>query len=129
MTNEVVEFVYTGGPPKKESAQGKAWKAMTHLRVPSSITAIDTGAFWSCRLKEVELCDGLKCIAPKAFTCCSSLERITIPSTVKEIGREAFSHCFQLVEVELRKGLQQIQKLAFHACDSLERISPPVYKR
>ena len=63
---------------------------LTRVDFPSSLRWIGDHAFTLCqRLSEVFLRDGLRGIERRAF-CCSALERITIPSTVVEIGEQAF---------------------------------------
>ena len=77
------------------------------------------------QLVEVELCEGLEEIEGIAFRDCTSLKRFKVPSTVKEIGGDAFSECNQLVEVELCKGLERIESYAFCNCTSLKRFKVP----
>ena len=62
-----------------------------------------------------------------AFFACTSLERITIPSSTRLIGSYAFHSCRSLVEVILHEGLHFIDAGAFYGCTALEHISiPPV---
>lgn len=104
--------------------------------IPSSVRAIPLTAFFGCTgLVNVELKEGLESIGCRAFaafgfrfpafTVCTLLQHISIPSTVKEIGRCAFLSCTQLVNVELREGLERIHEWAFRECSSLERIIIP----
>ena len=59
--------------------------------VPEGITAIKAGAFQSCSsLTDVVLPEGLETIGDSAFEN-SNLTNINIPSTVKRIGKHAFS--------------------------------------
>jgi hypothetical protein len=119
MTDERVDFVYTGVPPTRELK-------MTHGSVSPSVAVIPTEAFRRCTdLIEMKLCDGLRSIEDRAFEGCFSLERISIPSTVEIIGPLAFNCCGRLIDVVLCEGLQQIQQSAFVMCSSLERISIP----
>jgi len=60
--------------------------------------------------------EGLQKIEDEAFYDCTSLESITLPSSVTEIGDEAFSDCTNLSEVILNDGLQKIGIGAFHNC-------------
>jgi len=60
-----------------------------------------------------------------AFSGCSSLERISIPSTVTEINAHTFFGCQQLREVGLHEGIQSIDRRAFGSCTSLERFMFP----
>ena len=59
-------------------------------------------------LMEVELWDKLEKIIDWAFASCASLECISIPSSVKVIGKGAFEYCKKLTKVELHEGLVRI---------------------
>ena len=70
--------------------------------------------------------EGLQKIWRSAFFKCTSLESITIPSTVTEISIHAFANCSNLREVELN-GVPEynVQSEAFRNCDALERFLFP----
>jgi len=76
-------------------------------------------------LREVVFNDGLKKIGVGAFERCSSLESITIPSSVTEIDKNAFDSCNGLNEVILNEGLKTIGWGAFAECESLHSITIP----
>ena len=63
----------------------------------------------------------------KAFSECSSLTNITIPSSVTNIGDYAFSNCNQLqsVKFEPNSELESIGEHAFSSCSSLTNITIP----
>ncbi len=67
-------------------------KRVHHVRVDPSVTVatIPDDAFAKCRfLRNIELPEGLQVIRNGAFRYCIQLKRITIPSTVIEIGEDA----------------------------------------
>lgn len=64
--------------------------------------------------------EGIQKIEKSAFYGCESLERITLPSTVTEIGERAFRDCKWLREVFLNEGLVKIGNTAFYGCSSLQ---------
>jgi hypothetical protein len=72
---------------------------------------------------KVNLCEGLLQIGSRAFCYCTSLNYLTIPSTVNRIGFEAFKGCEHLLDVKICDGLEQIGEWAFRGCKSLKRIS------
>ena len=76
-------------------------------------------------LKEVVLSDSIKKIGSSAFYVCKSLESITVPSTVLEIGVGVFSRCSSLRTVVLNEGLNRINKFAFSNCTHLQSITLP----
>ena len=76
-------------------------------------------------LRDIVFNDGLKHIRDHAFQRCISLRGITLPSTVIEIGVDAFTGCAHLRDVVLNDGIKRIQAYAFGECSSLERITIP----
>ena len=65
--------------------------ALTRINVPSAVSSIGMYAFRGCTaLTQAELMDGLYTIDYGAFQGCTALTEITIPSTIKEIKRDAF---------------------------------------
>lgn len=76
--------------------------------LPSSVKRIEDCAFMECKPlidtnvagNFIELHKGLEFIGPFAFRDCSNINTITIPSSVKEIGEEAFKGCTKLWNVQ-----------------------------
>ena len=64
-------------------------------------------------------------ISSKAFYGNSTLESITIPSSVRTIKNEAFRNCSSLQDVLLSEGLEYIGSSAFRNCDLLTTFSFP----
>ena len=119
MTNEQKAFLYTG------QSDYNIPRNVTHVKVDSSVKMIGEWAFSRSQLSIVELREGLEVIGKVAFHCCTSLERITIPSSVRVVGGRAFEGCTQLKIVKLCEGLERIDDSAFHSCTSLQRITIP----
>ena len=63
-------------------------------------------------------------IGDSAFSRCSALTEISIPSTVSSIGSYAFSGC-ALREVEIPQGITSIQTRTFQYCTQLTKITIP----
>ena len=81
---------------------------------PSKLREIGPEAFWECTwLKRVTLNEGLEVMADKGkfgdiygvFEH-SGIKAITLPSTLKEIGRLAFSECPNLKTIYVKSGCQ-----------------------
>ncbi len=66
------------------------------------------------KVKNLKIPNGVSEIATNAFEF-TSIESVSIPSSVKVINREAFSSCHNLTEITLNEGLQQIGPFAFCA--------------
>lgn len=56
------------------------------------------------------------------FYAFNNMNSVTIPSSVKKIGEEAFSHCSNLTSLRL-PGVTDIEKLAFSSCANLTKIT------
>ncbi len=72
-------------------------------------------------LREYTVRDGVEVICDEAFFD-GLLQRITLPESLKVIGKTAFAHCDQLEEVVLPAGVEDIRDGAFWGCLSLKRV-------
>jgi hypothetical protein len=114
-------FVYTAG------ARRSVPKDVVRVKFDPSVVEVANCAFENCctRLREVVLNNGLQKVGYFAFSNCTSLQDITFPSSITEIGEGAFVNCENLRELVLNNGLQKIGKYAFYNCKSLESIALP----
>lgn len=94
---------------------------LEEISFPSTMKCI-TGCASCVRLEKVTIPEGVTKIDNYAFKGCG-LKSLKLPSTVKEIGKEAFYSCNQLSSVELGDGVETIGSRAFSWCDSLESIN------
>ena len=76
-------------------------------------------------ITSVRFNEGLQKIEHYAFYNCKSLVSITLPSTLVEIGTNAFYGCNNLREVIFNDGMQKIDLYTFCNCSSLESIKFP----
>ncbi len=60
-----------------------------------------------------------------AFSACNSVQKVTIPASIKSISEGAFSNCRSLKEVIIEEGTQSIEYQAFYFCNALEKINFP----
>ena len=74
-------------------------------------------------LKEVVFEDGIESVP--AFICsgASSIEKITIPSSVTKIGNDAFRGCTGITSVSIPKAVSSIEEFAFYGCSSLKNVN------
>ncbi|MBE7082281.1 MAG: leucine-rich repeat domain-containing protein, partial [Clostridiales bacterium] len=128
-------------------------ESLTSITIPSSVRSIDYDAFYGTpfltNLQEnsngVYTCsDGKKivisvptsfsgafdttnvvCIAVSAFSDCTSLTSITIPSSVTNISDSAFSGCTSLTSITIPSSVTSIGSYAFSGCESLTSITIP----
>ncbi len=60
-----------------------------------------------------------------AFSGCSSLSEIIVPPLVKEMGYQTFSNCSGLVKINIPNSVHTIQPYAFEFCQKLSSITIP----
>ena len=59
------------------------------------------------------------------FNACDSIETVTMPDSVEEIGPKAFEHCKNLRSVKFSKNLKKIGLSAFLGCKKFTEITIP----
>ncbi len=64
-------------------------------------------------------------IGDYAFRNCNGVEKVVLPDTIKTIGYDAFSYCYNLSSINLNEGLTTIRSYAFYYCTSLLKITIP----
>ncbi len=100
--------------------------SLTSIEIPNSVTIIRGSAFRGCSsLTSIEIPNSVTSIGTHAFYKCSSLTNIEIPSSVTSIGDYAFSYCRSLTSVVIRNGLTFIRKNMFENCYKLVSVEIP----
>ena len=102
-------------------------KQITSLSLPSSVERVDSCAFeGATNLRAITFTDsgkGLKRIGRRAFTDCSSLETLDLSNAdITEIPANAFSGCTSLKSIKLPSTVTKIGEDAFAGCSNLEEI-------
>lgn len=103
------------------SAMSEYCKGEYLYTVPGLLTNKQAISNRSC----VVIGDGFTRIDNKAFADNLILHEVTIPSNIKEIGREAFSRCENLKKVLFIPGVEKIEGYAFASCSALKDIVLP----
>ena len=91
-------------------------------------TTISPGAFSGCsNLRSIILPSDLSSIGSFTFCDCSSLVSITLPSSLEELGANAFSGCKSLTTVFNLENtkITMIKNNTFNNCNSLESVALP----
>ena len=76
-------------------------------------------------LKKIVVEDGVTSIGSYAFSFDLSVTDVTLPSSLKTIGRNAFWGCYGLTSVVIPEGVTTIGAYAFEQCTSIETITVP----
>lgn len=94
--------------------------------VEEGITKIADNAFTRCSgLTDVRLPSTLQSIGKNAFALTPSLTQIQLPDAVTTIGAGAFAGCDALVAIQLPAQLQTIEQRAFYSCTALQELTLP----
>jgi len=102
-------------------------------------------------INEIDICEGIEEIGDFCFKHLNNIDKVTLPNSLKRIGREAFSyclnlkeisfpnnpindieisedaffHCMSLKNINIKKGVTSIGYGAFAFCESLEKVYLP----
>ncbi|MDO4571327.1 MAG: leucine-rich repeat domain-containing protein [Planctomycetia bacterium] len=78
-----------------------------------------------CGPRAVTIPGSVKTIGRAAFSCCTNLTSVTISEGVKTIGDCAFYGCEGLTSVTIPEGVETIGHCAFSGCTSLTSVTIP----
>ena len=86
------------------------------------VTAIGKEAFKNTSVAKITIPTTVTEIGESAFCECASLVSVTLSDSVVSIGDRAFQGCISLVSVSIGSGVNSIGKSVFYSCDKLENI-------
>ena len=94
--------------------------------VKYDVTSIERGAFSGCSgLTSVMIPSSVMSIGDNAFHNCSSLAAINIPNSVISIGDGAFSRCSGLASINIPNSVTSLGTGAFSNCSGLTSVTIP----
>lgn len=105
----VIELA-SGGPGNEEFfTSSKVQDSIKEVTIPASVEIID-GTFGWCKSLEAVYFEGnnLRKIDQFSFAYCRNLSLIDLPSSVEEIGREAFSGCDSIEEFVIPESVKRL---------------------
>ncbi len=101
-------------------------KRNTSLEVKPGTISISPHAFFGgSNLVAITIPNSVKSIGKWAFKDCSDLTSIVIPEGITHIEEEILSLCFSLESVSIPEGVKSIGNNAFYACHALKTITIP----
>lgn len=125
ITDTTGTTTYTVTKISSAPRSNKAQKIITSVHLPSTITDIGNTAFMNCtKLASVtfDTSSQLSSISPYAFSGCTSLTSIEIPSGVTQIHQGAFEDCSALSTITIPASMIRINFDAFAGCTSLKEV-------
>lgn len=146
--------------PRAAAASGKAGENLSWALEYGTLTISGSGAMpnyserypapWMEHIDEIQrivITEGVTNVGKMAFYCCPNLIMVTLPTSVKKLGEQAFAgcraltqinlqsveyigfgcfyECLELVNVTLGDNLHTIADKAFYRCKSLGGITIP----
>lgn len=123
-------MIQGSGPMTNFDYENKApWETpdspIKRIIIHDGVTSIGDYAFSSCtQLEELTLPGTLTQIGKNAFTGCS-IKTLTLPDSVESIGSSAFSYCDNLTDLTLSSNLKTIGESAFYNCLKLQDVTIP----
>lgn len=89
-----------------------------------TVTSIGNYAFSDCSsLTAVEIPSSVTSIGEWAFYRCSSLTAVEIPNSVTSIGNYAFYGCSKLTAIQIPSSVTSIGERAFYGCERLHSVT------
>lgn len=90
--------------------------------IPDTVSVIGAGVFRERDITKVTIPSSVQEIGDAAFYNCTSLSAVDIPGSVKRIDDSAFSGCSSMKSVTFHEGLEVIGDGSFRECESLNRL-------
>lgn len=110
---------------------GFGWTVMFDIKLPSTLTNLGVDAF-SCTYgcARVYLPDSLTVLENEYDEWMGSfyqsgISYLRVPGTIKRVGLDEMSYCFEMTELILEEGIEEIGKWAFESCESLKTVTIP----
>lgn len=110
---QIGDLYYNVGDPELTAEVTQSddnYSGLTEINIPASVS-YDNNQYLVVGIGE------------RAFSNCSSLLSVTIPSSVTSIGPYTFSNCSGLTTIEIPSSVASIDKYAFRACSGLTSIT------
>ena len=129
-TNKTVEVTYRGSSYYEYSNEYTGSvvipESVTYNSTTYSVTSIGSSAFSGCTgLTSIEIPSSVTSIGNYAFYGCSGLTSVEIPNSVTTIGNEAFRGCSGLTSVVIPNSVTSIGGAAFSDCSGLTSVVIP----
>ncbi len=91
---------------------------LENVKLPPTVTRIDSHAFANSGLKSVEFGPSVRLIDAWAFSGCPDLRLVICPPSVMEIGSHAFESCGNLAAVHFNGNAPKLGKSSFSSVSS-----------
>lgn len=93
--------------------------------VPEGIVRIGMAAFWDSSLETISIPASVTEIGESCFEECEQLKEFTLPATVTTIGSDMFYGCVQMKTISLPEGMTEIPGRFLEGCAALTSVTIP----
>lgn len=104
--------------------------ALNAIAIPASCQLIDYAAFYICdQLASVDFAQNAQLttigstMGSGAFSRCSNLENIILPTSLVTLGDNTFNNCSRLAEIHIPSKVTRIGSRAFYECKALSSVT------
>ena len=97
--------------------------SLKEVIIEDGVTNIGSYMFYQSKLTKISLPSSVKSIGSNAFVGCSDLSEVTLVEGLENIYSYAFSNCTGLTDIVFPLSLKSIGEYAFNNCSSLKSIS------
>ena len=113
---------------EKNTFQNCLSLAKVTFATESKLIEIGTYAFSGCSiLRNISIPSSVFNLGAYCFNGCGNLESITLSPKIQSIPDHCFYNCINLQDIDLPKSLSEIGSYAFVGCESLKSIAFPEY--
>lgn len=99
--------------------------SLASVKLPAAMTAIPDDMFYSSGIKSITIPSTVKSIGENAFRNCDALTSIVIPDGVESLGNHVFFDCNNLLSATIGEGVTTIPTSAFDDDYALSVVSLP----
>lgn len=121
--NEKDGILYLGNGDNPYVALISAKGAAGKLVISPKTTVIAAQAFKETEITSITLPDNFKNIGKEAFSYCYDLTEINIPNGVTLIGESAFYCCISLLSIDIPGSVTKIERFAFQSCSGMTSLT------
>lgn len=93
--------------------------------LPAGLLEIQYGAFSNCRKIVLTVPSTVKVIGNQAFNNNYLMKKVNVPGGVKEVGQNAFTSASALTELTIAEGVEILGDYAFNQCGGYKRLVIP----
>lgn len=93
------------------------------IKLSGNATTIGVQAFYSTKLRTIDIPNSVTTFATLAFARCTGLTSFAIPSSVTSIGQSTFDGCSGLTSVTIPESVTSIGYRAFYTCTHLTSVT------